>query len=454
MAGSVTASFRSFSCAALAVSVALLVMATTSGSSSRAGFSVELIPRDSPRSPFYNPSETPFARLRNALRRSINRANRLAAAVSTTDAASGGLSQVTVNNGEYLLNISLGTPPTEILGIADTGSDLIWTQCTPCTQCYKQKAPLFNPKKSSTYKSIGCQSTACTSFDSASCSSSVCQYTVQYGDQSYSIGTLSADTITLGTTDGRPVSLPRTIFGCGYSNDGTFDENGSGIIGLGGGDYSAISQMESLIDGKFSYCLLPIGTTGSSTMNFGAEAAVTGAGAVSTRIVAKSPSTYYYLTLESISVGDQTVEFVSSSLSSSSSDGGGSNKAVEEGNIIIDSGTTLTILPTDFYDRLESEVAKAIDLPRVEDPQGSLSLCYSTQKDIDAPAITAHFTGADVKLKPLNTFVRIADDIVCLTFVSSTSLAIFGNLAQMNFLVGYDLKARTVSFKPTDCSAV
>ena len=30
------------------------------------------------------------------------------------------------NVGEYLMKYSLGTPPVQILGIVDTGNDLIW----------------------------------------------------------------------------------------------------------------------------------------------------------------------------------------------------------------------------------------------------------------------------------------------------------------------------------------
>ncbi|KAE9593625.1 hypothetical protein Lalb_Chr18g0045041 [Lupinus albus] len=37
------------------------------------GFSVELIHRDSPKSPFYNSSETPFERMANAIHRSFER---------------------------------------------------------------------------------------------------------------------------------------------------------------------------------------------------------------------------------------------------------------------------------------------------------------------------------------------------------------------------------------------
>ncbi|GLT54049.1 hypothetical protein SLA2020_272820 [Shorea laevis] len=124
-----------------------------------------------------------------------------------------------------------------------------------------------------------------------------------------------------------------------------------------------------------------------------------------------------------------------------------------KGNIIIDSGTTLTLLPEDFYAKFESAVAEVIDLERVDDPNRMLSLCYkSASDDIGAPIITAHFSGADVKLNQVNTFVRVSEELLCFAFSASESLFIFGNLAQMNFLVGYDTVAQTVSFKPTDCT--
>ncbi|KAL6493914.1 hypothetical protein OROGR_031823 [Orobanche gracilis] len=41
---------------------------------------------------------------------------------------------------------------------------------------------------------------------------------------------------------------------------------------------------------------------------------------------------------------------------------------------------------------------------------------------------------------------------LCLAFAPASRYAIYGNLAQMDFLVGYDLEKRTVSFKPSVCS--
>ncbi|MFQ6650002.1 hypothetical protein Gotur_023426 [Gossypium turneri] len=401
----------------------------------KGGFSVELIHRDSPKSPLYNHLDTTYNRVTNALRRSFNRVHRFKpTSVSTMEAEA----DVIADSGEYLMNISIGTPAFDIVAIADTGSDLIWTQCKPCSQCFPQNAPLFDPTASSTYKKFSCRTSQCGDVEGTSCSSNgSCQYSVSYGDGSYSKGEVVADTLTLDSTTGSPVVVPNVIMGCGHDNDGSFDENTSGIIGLGGGDSSLISQLGTTVDGKFSYCLLPFSEAGnSSKMNFGSDAIVSGNGAVSTPLTKQSPQTFYFLTLEAISVGTNRIKYTDKPF------------GTDQGNIIIDSGTTLTLLPDEFYSELESAVSSMINARKVNGPEG-LNLCYDATTEFAVPDITVHFSGADVKLQPLNTFVLVSETVACFTFSPVPNFAIYGNLAQMNFLVGYDTIKQTVWFKPS-----
>ncbi|KAM1262865.1 hypothetical protein ACFX13_028612 [Malus domestica] len=119
--------------------------------------------------------------------------------------------------------------------------------------CYKQKAPIFDPKNSKTYAEVLRNSSQCkfvTGTSSPPDTDGVCNYTVSYGDRSYS-------------------------------------KNGSGMIGLGRGPVSLISQMSSSIYGKFSSCLVHTfsGFNSSSTMSFGIEAVVSGTTAVSTPLL-------------------------------------------------------------------------------------------------------------------------------------------------------------------------
>ncbi|KAJ6400903.1 hypothetical protein OIU84_016346 [Salix udensis] len=408
------------------------------------GFTVDLIHRDSPLSPFYNSEETDLQRINNALRRSISRVHHFDPAAAASVSPKAAESDVTSNRGEYLMSLSVGTPPFKIMGIADTGSDLIWTQCKPCERCYKQVDPLFDPKSSKTYRDFSCDARKCRLLEQSSCSGNICQYQYSYGDQSYTMGNVASDTITLDSTAGSPVSFPKTVIGCGHENGGTFSEKGSGIVGLGAGPLSLVSQMGSSVGGKFSYCLVPFSSRAgnSSKLNFGGSAVVSGPGVQSTPLLSsKTMSTFYVLTLEAMSVGNERIKF------------GGSSSGTGEGNIIIDSGTTLTIVPEDFFSDFSSAVGNQVHGQRAEDPSGSLSVCYRATSDLKVPAITAHFTGADVKLKSINTFIQVSDDVVCLAFAPTASgISIYGNVAQMNFLVGYNIQGKTLSFKPADCT--
>ncbi|KAH9725405.1 Aspartic proteinase CDR1 [Citrus sinensis] len=399
------------------------------------GFSVELIHRDSPKSPFYNPNETPYQRLRNALNRS---ANRLSHFNKNSSVSSSKVSQADIipNVGEYLIRISIGTPPVEILAVADTGSDLIWTQCQPCppSQCYKQDNPLFDPQKSSTYKYLSCSSSQCAPPIKESCSGEGnCKYLVGYADQeSFSNGDLATETVTLGSTSGQAVALPEIVFGCGTKNSGRFNSKTDGIVGLGGGDASLISQIRTTIAGKFSYCLVQ---QSSTKINFGTNGIVSGSGVVSTPLLVKNPKTFYYLTLDAISVGDQRLGVISGS--------------TPGGDIVIDSGTTLTYLPPAYAATLLSVMSSMIAAQPVEVPY---DLCYRISSRPQFPEVTIHFRDADVKLSPSNIFMKISEDLVCSVFSASNGTPVYGNIMQTNFLIGYDIEGRTVSFKPTDCS--
>ncbi|CAI9785428.1 unnamed protein product [Fraxinus pennsylvanica] len=401
------------------------------------GITVDLIHRDSPLSPFYNPNITRFERLRNMFHRSIARKASLnPTSISTTDSFQAPLEP---RGGEYLMRISIGTPPVEILAIADTGSDLLWTKCLPCKNC-KQNAPLFDPRKSSSYRHLSCRPNKLRygpEIDT-SCENNNLRYSVTYRDHTYSKGYLSEETISLQSNSGKSVPF-KVAFGCGTDNHEISED---GIIGLGGGDLSLVNQSYKSTDGKFSYCLTQIDEPYSpSKISFGRKALVLGPNVVSTPLIKTSDDTFYYLNLEGVTVGTNRLNY-------------GNTCVHDQGNIIIDSGTTLTYFPVQFYQELESALVEVIKGKRVMDPLGLCELCYRTKReDFVAPKIVVHFTDADLELSSTSTFLDGENGTLCLTMVpSNDSTYIFGNLNQINQLVGYDLVNNKVSFKPTDCS--
>ncbi|EPS73389.1 hypothetical protein M569_01371, partial [Genlisea aurea] len=402
------------------------------------GITLDLIHRDA--------KLTPRERISRAVSRSRARNSFLNSLISPSTTASFG-STVHANSGEYLMKIHLGTPPVEILAIADTGSDLTWTQCLPCDQCYQQQAPIFDPRRSQSYRTLPCSSPACDAAGSSSCGDrNQCNYQVNYGDQSYTIGDLAKDTLTFADGSGRRVGFPGFAFGCGHQNQGTFSGNGSGLFGLGRGEISIINQLSDSINGKFSYCLTLIDSSSPSKISFGTDATVSGNNTVTTPLARNNfQDTFYFLTLEGLSVGSRRFHHKTKPSDSSS--------ASSEGNIIIDSGTTLTYLPQDLYDQLESALVETIVGKRVKDSQGVFGLCYAApaRNRFRAPPIVAHFRGADLVLDEISTFLEVEQGVICLTFVASGDVAIFGNLHQMNLHVGYDLVEKVVRFQPTDC---
>ncbi|KAL3537207.1 hypothetical protein ACH5RR_000573 [Cinchona calisaya] len=391
------------------------------------GFTVDLIHREySPKSPFHNPQLTRFERQKNAFQRSLVRVNHFAS------------TNVFPNGGEYLMKISYGTPPVDTLAILDTGSDLTWTQCQYCTNCYKERSRPFDPRSSSTFKFVLCDTKTCNSFPKTKCApiTKFCLYSEVYGDQSYTRGDLATETITLSGTKQGNTSFPNFAFGCGHDNGGIFPFEGSGLVGFGFGNLSLVTQLSSSIGGKFSYCLGP-STEASKPGKLNLGNSVSGVGVVSTPLFLGS---YYTLTLQAISIDN--IRLIYPIFSSTN-------------NIIIDSGTTYTFLPTRLYEAFVFTVKQKINSDKtVPDPQNIFSLCYPSLDGLRIPSIAMHFKGAHLKLlNPINTFVSTSNSSVCLAFVPTDDVNILGNVQQTNFWVGYDLTNKIVSFKPADCTA-
>ncbi|WJX60146.1 saccharopepsin [Trifolium repens] len=358
--------------------------------------------------------------------------------------------QASVNayKGQYLMELYIGTPPIKISGIADTGSDLIWVQCVPCFGCYKQINPMFDPTKSSTYKNISCGSPLCNKLETRGCSNEKhCNYTYGYGDSSTTHGVLAQEAIILTSNTRKNVSIQGFLFGCGHNNIGGFNDHEMGIIGLGRGPLSLVSQIGPLFGGKkMSQCLVPFNTDVriSSKMSFGKGSEVLGDDVVTTpMVIPQHDPTPYLITLLGISVENTYLPFNISSL-----------EPIIKGNMLVDSGTPPTILPQKLYDRVAAEVRNRVPLKPISDDSSiGTQLCYRTETNLNGPMLTFHFEGANVLLRPIQIFIPPKDGVFCLALTNNTSSdrGIYGNFAQSNYLIGFDLEKQVVSFKPTNC---
>ncbi|KAJ1700119.1 hypothetical protein LUZ63_008631 [Rhynchospora breviuscula] len=385
--------------------------------------------------------------LQRISRRSQHRMTRLVKRtlkLSKLDSSPGKLqSKVRTGNGEFLMDMAIGTPSQTYSAIVDTGSDLIWTQCKPCVDCFSQPTPIFDPSTSSTYKKLPCTATLCEALPSYTCNSdNTCEYIYSYGDSSSTQGTLSTETFTLGSQKVNDVT-----FGCGDTNDGGGFSQGAGLVGLGRGPLSLTSQLGF---GKFSYCLTSLDETKTSPLFFGSLADFSASAetpAQSTPLVKNSlqPS-FYYLSLKRITVGSTKLAIPNSTFALNSDGTGG---------LIIDSGTSITYLEQAGYKLVKKAFTSQMQLPVADGSAVGLDLCFSAPSDtssIAVPKFILHFDNADLDL-PADNYMTLdsSSGLLCLTVMGSRGMSILGNFQQQNYQILYDVENENLSFMPTQC---
>uniref|UniRef100_A0A7N0VJD0 Peptidase A1 domain-containing protein n=1 Tax=Kalanchoe fedtschenkoi TaxID=63787 RepID=A0A7N0VJD0_KALFE len=408
------------------------ILTTFSAAQNISGFTANLYQRDA----FYNSNLSQTEIIRRAVARSIWRAN-----MSSSITPNSPTADIIRHTNMFFMKIRFGTPPVDILAVADTGSDLSWTQCLPCTRCFPQHQPLFNTRASSSYGTIQCgPHRPCPPWNHVRCLNGLCHHNIRYVDGTYTRGLLSTETLRMDSTAHSTVQIPNYIFACGMDNMGRFGGIGSGVIGLGAGPGSIVTQLGQLSGRKFSYCLMPLDLPGRvSHIHFGDRAAVRGPGTITVPLVLRRQGNFYHVTLEAFTVGRTRIPFI------------GHLGTIEQGNIMIDSGSTLLSLPRHFYMQIKQAVIMQTHAPEVPNHSRLLELCFRKDRSLQLPRIVANFRGGNVPLKRFNTYVTLGS-ATCLAFGVSESFIAYGSLAQQDFLVGFDQNARTVSFKPFQCS--
>ncbi|KAK1550577.1 hypothetical protein Q3G72_021367 [Acer saccharum] len=144
---------------------------------------IELIHRDSIRSPYYNQNDNVSDR---AMKTSISRYTYLQAKIKSSSWNENYEADIlpSINASLFFMNFSIGRPPIPQFTVMDTGSSLLWVypRCGTCNLLRK------------------------------------CSYNQTYIDGVSSSGILARETLTFQTSDEGIISIPGTIFGCGHSN--------------------------------------------------------------------------------------------------------------------------------------------------------------------------------------------------------------------------------------------
>ncbi|CAA0820657.1 Protein ASPARTIC PROTEASE IN GUARD CELL 2 [Striga hermonthica] len=344
--------------------------------------------------------------------------------------------------GAAAVIVSIGTPPVDQNLMVDTGSDLLWLQCKSCDECFTQRDPTFDPKMSSSYKRVPCAGSdnpnACDRLDgdNRGCDDNgFCTYNYNYMDESYSKGALALETVTIGD-----VNVTDMPVGCGLSNK--LKAIGvDGILGLGGGTYSFLSKSGSAL----SYCLrASSGTVDGGWLDFNRSDFPSDGTVWVPRVINRMRPTSYYVGLTGIGVNGERVQGVTAD-TFRITDGG-------DGGAIIDTGTTITMLPNDAYVALRDAFrAKMVD--RQPSTFDFLDTCYNVSESDTIPTVSLYLSD---KSSPSITSKRplfyVGGGVECLAFtVSSTSLTIIGNIQQQGTRITIDASSDNIGITPDVC---
>ncbi|MCL7035774.1 hypothetical protein MKW94_001689 [Papaver nudicaule] len=342
-------------------------------------------------------------------------------------------------SGEYFSRVGVGHPPKPQYLVLDTGSDVTWVQCAPCTECYQQTDPIFEPSSSTSFAHISCDAQQCKSLDNSACSNESCLYQVNYGDGSYTIGDFVSETLTF---DNSKTTVEKISIGCGHDNEGLFIGS-AGLLALGAGSLSFPSQVKAT---AFSYCLVDRDSSSASTIQFGPEDQP--ADAITAPLLRNSRlPTFYFVGLTGMSVGGQPLNLSGSVFDMSPGSLSG---------VIVDSGTSVTRLRTDVYNALRDAFVEGTQhLPSA----GAFALfdtCYdlSSKTTVSVPTVAFLFPGGKSLVLPAKNYLVPVDSkkTFCFAFAPTRQqLSIIGNLQQQGTRVSYDTAKSVVGFSPNKC---
>ncbi|KAK4747433.1 hypothetical protein SAY87_014019 [Trapa incisa] len=415
---------------------------------------------------------------------------------------------------DYTLSFTIASnPPQSVSLYMDTGSDLVWFPCSPfrCILCEGKPSPSPAILNTSNVSQVSCQSTSCSAAHSSRSSSDLCAmarcplesievsecasfpcppFYYAYADGSF-IAHLYRHSVSI------PMSSPSLVlhnftFGCAHSALG----EPIGVAGFGRGTLSLPAQLSRLsptLGNRFSYCLvshsfdsdrvrrpspLILGRYDSKQKKSSGEQ--DGGEFIYTRMLSNPKHPYFYcIGLEGISVGKKYIPAPPSL------------RAVDrrgDGGMVVDSGTTFTMLPSNLYESVVAEfdhgLGRIHERARGIEEKTGLSPCYYLDDEsggkvvgsnTSVPTVSLHFSGgvneSRVVLPRRNylyEFVEGGDAparrrrVGCLMLMNGGDeeelgggpAATLGNYQQQGFEVVYDLEERRVGFARRHCASL
>ncbi|XP_061351029.1 aspartic proteinase nepenthesin-2-like [Gastrolobium bilobum] len=352
-------------------------------------------------------------------------------------------------NAFMLVKVGIGTftgNPSYMsyLLVLDTGSSLTWVQCEGCAHkskrsdrrhCYPQKNKLFSNSTSKSYRDL---------LDDKY--KKQVPYTITYADGDNSTGVLAIETFTFPTgssSSSRVESVKDVTFGCGLNN---WDRNGddrfkriyvvAGAFGLGiydgYGKYSIWKKLEPISGGRFSYCF--VGYVEKPTpmyLRFGSE--IKPPANLRTTKFLKSNYHGYRVALEGLGFEGKRLDIDPKVFAPAPSD-------EKPGGCVIDSGSTMSYIIKDAYEKLEEKVRSHFSSLKE----------FISYVDNDGAQLDVHPEG--VFLREVDNQKKPPEETFCLMIQSDDKSTILGNFQQVNVKFIYDTKKQELQFGPEDCA--
>lgn len=379
--------------------------------------------------------------------------------------------------GAYYINVTLGSANQSFHVQVDTGSDLFWVPCN-CIHCETRTKflPLsrpFEPALSSTALLEDCSSATCQQLAQAApqtygCASQFptlgnrsdpyCEYLYTYADQSSTFGNIMVDILQLATPDGQLVS-PQIRFGCGMDQqgnlgDGTFGLDG--LMGLGRGGLSVVGQLAQggVIEDRFALCLEGGGAGGHLVL--GAPAALP-PGVQQIDLVGGDQSTFYYVALTNITVGAAALAVQPGTYALDTS-----VPSSPRGGVLLDSGTTYTLLNSAAYVAFLSQVDALTNLATTNVYNFESFHCYTVPDGTSSAALAAQFPPAALKfgditwpLPAYNYMFPVTKFQACIGALRSDGpQSIIGESWLRNNYILFDRGNDAVYFTPYNCTTL
>lgn len=355
--------------------------------------------------------------------------------------------------GYYQVTLNVGQPPKPYFLDIDTGSDLTWLQCdAPCVKCIPAPHSPYKPNKNVIkHKDPICASLHSPANHPRHSPDDQCDYEVEYADHCSSLGVLVRDAFPVKFTNGSSIAPP-LVFGCGYDQEVPASEHApytDGILGLGNGKSSIVSQLSSLgfIRNIVGHCLSGQG----GGFLFLGDDVVPSSGIVWSPIVRESSEKHY-------SLGPADLLF------------GGQATGVKGLPIILDSGSTFTYFNSEAYKTMLSSIKKNIDAKQLTDAVNdkSLPVCWKGSKPFKSlkdatryfKPLTLSFTKAkntQLQLTPEAYLIHTNKGNVCLGILNGSEVGlgavnIIGDISMLDKMVIYDNEKQQIGWVPANCN--